>query len=127
MFRVFSRVAAAAIGLAGMMLACGTAQADSITWQIRSFHRNAVHVKFYSMNRNHVWPTSTTAYAIRDYNLHRMTIACVRGERVCYGAHVVGNVNAYWGVGANPRRACTNCCYICRGAVVSVVHNLNEN
>ena len=37
-----------------------TAQADTINWNIQSFSRNQVNVKFYSMNRNNQWPTITS-------------------------------------------------------------------
>jgi hypothetical protein len=112
--------------VAASVVTVESAAADTITWQVRSFHRNAVHLKFYSMNRARQWPTTTTAYALRDYRIHRIRISCVRGERVCYGAHVVGNVNSFWGVGHDPRRACSNCCYVCNGNVISAIHNLNE-
>jgi hypothetical protein len=111
--------------MATVALTAESAIADTITWHVRSYHRNAVHLKLYSMNRAHQSPT-TTAYAQRDYNIHRIRISCVSGERVCFGAYVVGNANSFLGVGHDPRRACSNCCYVCRGNVVSVIHNLNE-
>jgi hypothetical protein len=117
----------AAALVAALLGTAAPAAADTITWRMKSFHPNAVHVKFYSMNRNHEWPTRTTAYAIRDYKQNNMKISCVNGERICYGAYVVGNVNSYWGVGNNPKRSCTSCCYVCRGNVTTTVFNLNQS
>ncbi len=118
---------AVAIGLCvGVLGSFGSAKADSLTFQIRSFHKNAVDVAFYSQNRKHVWPASDRVYVIRDFNVAQYKLSCVRGETICYGAAVKGNYSLYWGVGINGKKACKGCCQTCGGDTVTVVHNLNE-
>jgi hypothetical protein len=111
--------------LIGLGFISAPAQADTINWQLKSFSRNAVNVKFYSMNRNHQWPSASSHYPLKDYNLHKIAISCVNGEKVCYGAVVAGG-KTYWGRGADGKRACTSCCYTCTGNVTTTVLNLNE-
>jgi hypothetical protein len=70
LFRRISRIAIVVAMLLPVMGIVGTssARADTMTWQLRSFSKNAVEVKFFSSNRRVVWPTATTHYDIKDYN-----------------------------------------------------------
>lgn len=126
MRRCWTAIAVAIALCVGAFGSPGSAKADSITWQIRSFHKNAVDVAFYSQNRKHVWPAANQVYVIRDFNVARYKLSCVRGETICYGAAVKGNYSLYWGVGINGKNACKGCCQTCGGDTVTTVFNLNE-
>ncbi len=115
---------AAVTGFIGIMQA--SAQADTMNWRIRSFSRYAVNVKFYSQNRGHVWPAVNRAYTIRDYNVTSISLNCVRGEKICYGASVSGNSRFYWGTGIDGKQACKGCCFVCNGTTTTPIMNLNE-
>jgi hypothetical protein len=128
LFRRISRIAIVVAMLLPVMGIVGTssARADTMTWQLRSFSKNAVEVKFFSSNRRVVWPTATTHYDIKDYNTHSFKLTCLEGEQVCYGAGVSGNLKRYWGRSTDGKKACTGCCYTCKGNTTTKVHNLNE-
>lgn len=99
--------------------------AETLTWKMRSYHRNAVEVQFYSESRNHVWPGVGRVYALRDYDIHTYRISCIQGEKICYGAWVAGDATSYWGVGKDNRSGCRDCCYTCDGGITPI-RNLNE-
>ena len=101
-------------------------QADTMTWKVRSFSRYTVDVAFFSKNRRHVWPSTTTAYVIRDFDVKDYKLSCVAGESVCYGAAVKGNRSSYWGVGLDGKQGCKACCFPCGGDTVTPIMNLNE-
>ena len=42
-----------------------------------------------------VWPSATTAYIIRDFQVASYKLGCVAGESICYGAAVKGNRTSY--------------------------------
>ena len=121
---MFSRVFAALL-LAVSILMPSLASADSITWRIRSFHKNVVDVEFYSQNRRHVWPGGGKVYTLRDYESHQARISCIRGEKICFGAWVRGNPRSYWGVGRGGKNGCKGCCYTCGGDTTTPIQNLN--
>lgn len=102
------------------------ASATSMTWRFRAFDKYQVDVKMWSKNRNNVWPSSTTVWTLKDFNVHSLRITCVSGEKICYGAFVRGNSKKYWGVGANGKLGCANCCFTCQEGFVTPIMNLNE-
>jgi hypothetical protein len=110
----------------GGLLASQEARADTMTWQLRSFHPNALQVKFYSQNRKAVWPGATSHYTIKDYKVNSFKLTCLAGEKICYGASVSGNARRTWGMGADGKQRCTQCCYTCNGNTTTQVHNLND-
>jgi hypothetical protein len=117
--------AALALAMCSVTVSVQTAESASLTWKIRSYSRYAVQVKFFSANRRHVWPSVSTAYTIRDYNVKYFTLGCISGEKICYGAAIKGNYNIGWGKGIRGNRGCYNCCYVC-GAGSTRIINLNE-
>jgi hypothetical protein len=121
------RVAIAAVALwIGGVLAPQDARADSMTWQLRSYHPNALEVKFFSQNRKAVWPSATSHYNIKDYKVNSFKLSCIAGEKICYGASVSGNARVTWGMGTDGRQRCTACCYTCGGDTTTQIHNLNN-
>ena len=71
----------------------------TLTWSLRSYHPNIVHVQFYSLDRDALWPANDRVYTLNDSEVHEMTIRGQPGERVCYGAWVAGNPSISWGTG----------------------------
>jgi hypothetical protein len=102
-----------------------SAQSETLTWKIRSYHKNAVELAFYSENRNHLWPANNRVYSITDYDVHTIRLSCVSGEKVCYGAWVDGDASTYWGTDRGGKHGCKDCCYTCDGRTTPI-RNLNE-
>jgi len=117
-----------ALFASSVMAAVGVppARADSMTWQMRSFHPNAVEVKFFSQNRKAVWPGATSHYTLKDPKVASFKLNCVAGEKICYGAGVSGNLTRVWGMGPDGKKQCTECCYTCGGDTKTKVHDLND-
>src|SRR6266478_9153506 len=72
--------------------------ASEMNWTLTSRYQYKVQFKLYSNDRNHVWPSSSTAWDLDDYASHTERITCIRGELICYGAWETGNDTVYWGV-----------------------------
>jgi hypothetical protein len=119
-----SAVLVLAFGLFGAGNFATSAQADTINWNIQSFSQNQVNVKFYSMNRNHQWPSSSSHYPLKTSNATKIAISCIKGERVCYGAVVAGGTTN-WGRGPTGKAGCATCCYVCSGNVNTKLIQLN--
>jgi hypothetical protein len=124
--KTMMRVMAAVLALAsGAMMPAGAAQADTINWNIQSFSPNQVNVKFYSMNRNHQWPSASSHYPLKTSNATKIAISCIKGEKVCYGAVVAGGTTN-WGRGPLGKTGCPTCCYTCNGTVNTRLIQLNS-
>jgi len=111
--------------LVALGMFAGSAQAESLRWQFRSFDSKVVDVKFFSSNRNHVWPSRDTVYTIKNYDVQTYNLSCISGEKICFGAWRRGNDSKYWGAGHTGKKACSTCCYICNGTPTKLI-NLNE-
>jgi hypothetical protein len=91
------------------------ASADTFTWVMKNSHPRILEVRFYSQDRNVVWPGGSKVYKMTDRATKNYRISCTTGEYICYGAWISGNPNAtYWGVG-NGDKGCNGCCYECNG------------
>lgn len=121
------RMVVLALGLivAQAVTAVAPAHGETMVWKFRSHHANIVDVQLYASARNIVWPGSGRVWSLADYNVRSMTISCVAGEKVCYGAWVRGTESSYWGGGRNNRQRCTSCCYICENKETPII-NLNR-
>ena len=117
----------ALLAMFSMSLVSAPAQAQSeMTFQIKSHYPYKVQVALYSdARKGHVWPGVGRAYNLDDSQTHQIKIACLGGEKICYGGWVTGNSTTYWGVGNNNAQRCTNCCYTCNGGMTPVI-NLNN-
>ena len=90
------------------------AEAADMTWDVRSNYDYKVQIEFYSMDRNRAWPGGGKAYSLNDSKVHSFALSCNAGEKICYGAWPTGGgSNKYWGVGANNKHSCSNCCAVC--------------
>ena len=99
-----------------------TARADTVTFKLRSYSPYETHVKFFSSDRRHVWPSRTRVYVLRDYRVKYMTLRCLWGEKICYGAAVAGDYSRYWGRSLNGLQGCYNCCFTCGGGPTRVIN-----
>lgn len=106
------------LGLAvvsGWLAGTVPAQAETLTWHLRSDYPYVVSLEFYSQGRNHAWPGSGKVYVLDDSEAHSFRLGCNAGESICFGAWVRGNSDRYWGVGAENAQHCSDCCYVCNG------------
>lgn len=90
------------------------AAAADMTWTMRSSYDYKVSLAFYSQDSNRVWPGNGDVYVLADSRAHPFTLACHRGEKICYGAWPTGgNSRIHWGVGRHNEHTCRGCCFIC--------------
>jgi hypothetical protein len=100
------------------------ASADTITFKMRSFHKNVVNVKYFSPSRKVNWPAGKV-FVLKDSKTHDMKLTCVNGEQICYGA-ATSNKSAQWGVGIDGKGTCTSCCHRCNNQVTGII-DINQN
>lgn len=96
-----------------LLLFGASASAETVTFRVKSDHPYIVQIKFYSQNRNHVWPSAAQAYELRDSEYHNYSLTCLKGEKICFGAWDKGNPDTYWGSGPRDKFGCQNCCQLC--------------
>jgi hypothetical protein len=120
-------VVIAALAILSMALGSSaqTQQNRSITFQFKSAYKYKLQVAFFAQDRNHVWPGSGNAYNLDDSKVHEIKLACIGGEKICYGGWVTGNARLHWGRGAENKLRCENCCYSCNDNMTPVIH-LND-
>jgi hypothetical protein len=103
--------------LSAWMLTPSSVRAETETWEIQSSYPFKVQIKFYSKDRNVVWPAGGQSYVLDDSKMHQFSLNCQAGERICYGAWDVitgGRTGKkYWGVGQSNSKGCTDCCWTC--------------
>lgn len=117
-------VLAALLAVLVVVAGTGGAQAQSeMTWKFQNDYKYKAQVKFFSSDRKgHVWPGQDRAYNLNDGGTHAVKISCLGGEKICYGGWVTGNSKLYWGVGADGKQGCENCCFKCQGNETPVIH-----
>jgi len=114
MLKVKIAVAAllAAVALA-FASAAPEAQTSEMTFKVKSNYQYKVEFVMYSSDRKGFqWPAPGRVYMLDDSQVHTFKLACLGGEKICYGAWVSGNSKTYWGIGKNNQR-CEKCCYTC--------------
>jgi len=104
------------------LLLPAAASAETLTFSVRSFHKNQVDVAFYSQSRSHSWPGGDKVWVIKDYEVHDYRLNCNKGEKICYGAWVRGSSSSYWGAGRGGRQSCKSCCFTCNGGETPVIN-----
>ena len=113
----------AAAGLLAAQFAMSmSASAADVTFMMQNNHPNALEVELYSQDRNHVWPGNGEVYILDDGETKQMPLSCEEGERICYGAWIMGDRNTYWGVGPGGEEACSDCCYTCTGGATETIN-----
>ena len=107
-----------------MAVLFGAAEAaaqQSLTFVVRNETNAVVNYKLWSATRNHVWPSSSSAYVMNFKGDQRSTrINCIPGEKICYGAWFRQNPNIIWGAGTTGKGRCADCCYTCNGTATKV-------
>lgn len=86
----------------------------SVTFRIKNKYPGAVTLSFFSAtDRNRVWPGGT----LQSSNSYTGRLSCSAGEKICYGAWVVGDaLSPYWGAGRKGANSCPNCCLTCQAS-----------
>ena len=118
----FKTIVAAAGLLAAQLAMSIPASAADVTFMMQNNHPNALEVELYSQDRNHVWPGNGEVYILDDGETKQMPLSCEEGERICYGAWIMGDRNTYWGVGPGGEEACSDCCYTCTGGATETIN-----
>lgn len=88
------------------------AKADTLVWKVRSKFPYKVYIKFFSQDRNNVWPSADRAWVLDDSKYHTFRLRCQRGEKICYGAGT-DSQRTVWGVGPKGENGCSSCCQTC--------------
>ncbi len=112
--------------LAAAVFAPSLAVADTITFKMRSFSKEAVEIVFYSQNRKIEWPGGGKVHLAKTNTVVSYPLTCVKGEKICYGAWLKGNAPRSWGVGQGGKQTCSDCCYTCNGVTATPIRDLNE-
>ncbi len=86
----------------------------TLDWDVKSNFKYKSAIKFYSETRKgHEWPSTGEMWLLDDYATHKFRLACVSGEKICFGAWSTGSGKTYWGVGHGNKSGCSNCCHTC--------------
>ena len=88
-----------------------TSQLVTMSWSFRNNHPNKVYLRFFSQDRDAVWPGPDEYYVLDDGDPHEARLRCWEGEKICYGAWTTGGDE--WGVGENDASSCNGCCTTC--------------
>jgi hypothetical protein len=86
------------------------AQAQVVNFCFENHAPYIIYVRMFSKSRNAVWPPSG-GWVLDDRARHCVRLACIVGEKICFGAFDGAGRN--WGVGYNNTLGCPNCCGTC--------------
>ena len=95
----------------------GSAQCGDATFKLTNNARFSIMIKFFSQNRNWVWPSPTSHYTLSDNGEHDFPLACQDGEKICFGGSYTADDATYWGVGFKGDKGCQGCCLTCGSGV----------
>ena len=97
-----------------LLLLAAPARADEgMTVYLRNQQDRAVVVEFRGRTTGTVWPGKGRVYLLDRKERKSVTLGCVEGEEICYGAWVNGNDRIAFGVGPDDDLQCEDCCRIC--------------
>jgi len=108
----------------GMSFGGASAFAQSeMTWQMKTTRGDKIEIAFFSQDRKGFrWPAQGRVYTLTDDDeVRKFKIACLGGEKICYGAWVSGRPSTSWGMGQDGKRSCQNCCYTCNGNETRII------
>jgi hypothetical protein len=71
------------------------------------------------------WPTSKTAWVLKDDEAHALSMTCNPKEKICWGAWVQGGNKPEWGAGVGGTGACQGCCFRCSDFETRSILTLN--
>ena len=88
-----------------------------LTIPFKNSSNSLVNLRFFSQNRNNLWPDANNAWALSSSTQQSFSLECNPGESICWGASQrLGSGKGYgvsWGVGVFGRNACKGCCLTC--------------
>ena len=91
----------------------GPAQCGEETFKLTNNARYSIELRFFSQNRNWIWPSASTHWTLSDRAQHEFRLACSDGEQICFGASYTEDDQTYWGVGFKGDKPCQGCCLTC--------------
>src|SRR4051795_12620593 len=93
-------LAAISLGLLLLVEAgTGLAQSGDATFRLTNKARFSISIKFFSQNRNWIWPGATSHWTLSDDAQHAFRLGCQDGEKICYGGSYTADDKTHWGVG----------------------------
>jgi hypothetical protein len=92
------------------LVGAGTQQSPAMTICFTNNASSIIYIRAFSPSRNVVWPAGAT-WVLDDRVERCALLACVSGEKICYGG--TNNARLYWGVGYNGNMGCSSCCGFC--------------
>jgi len=103
------------------LLPAGARAEEGMTMFMRNQNDRAIVVEFHGRTTGAVWPGKGQIYLLDGKEKKSVTLGCVEGERICYGAWVNGNDRQSFGVGPDDDRDCDDCCRTCVGGTTETV------
>lgn len=92
---------------------------STLRWTITDGCNNGISIryKFYDVDNNLVWPSSTTYWYTEYFGAtYSHNLTCRTGAKICFGARAA---TTYWGVDLDGTQSCATCCTTCRDASVA--------
>ena len=93
-------------------LAAGGAQAAEMAFYMKNGAGRAVAVELHG-DAGHAWPGEEKVFMLDTAEKKSVPVDCEAGERICYGAWLVGDDRVSWGVGPDNTEECEACCTVC--------------
>ena len=88
------------------------AQAADMTFLIANKVGKPIAIELYGRD-GRSWPGDDQVYMLPEEERKSIPIECEAGERICYGAWMVGNDAVRWGAGPENDQNCETCCALC--------------
>lgn len=98
-----------------VLLAAPFAAADELKVTLDNWVSDDIEVSFHAQGREKAWPGDRNVWKLKGYDHQSYSLACMPGEKICYGAWMTGASSRYWGSGEFSKRSCTDCCMTCGG------------
>ena len=101
------------------------ASAAEMFWNFQNNYPYVVDIQLFAPYRNNFWPNYNRVWIHQHGGVMRFGIACIQGEKVCYGASPRGNYHVDWGSGVGNQYSCSSCCYLCIDGQETPIINLD--
>ncbi len=82
---------------------------------------HGVDYRLFDLDNGDVWPSEDTVYTIERGGSSDVTIGCVRGHMICYGARDDGPEDLFWGIDIDGNEDCNDCCFTCDDVDVDLI------
>jgi tetratricopeptide (TPR) repeat protein len=97
----------------------------NITFRFWRRGSDTLYLRFFSSERNHIWPGVGRHWVLNDNDVQTIQLNCRPNEKICYGAWIPEDDDdddiTYWGAGKDGDKACSNCCHRCLNQTTNVI------